>query len=232
MYLYKYDKKTKEYLGYFEAYLDQLETIKAGKDVYVIPPYSTDVIPTQPQEGNTLLFKGDNWEEVEDNRGLKVYDKNGEVFVITEFGPIPKGFSKEKPVTLKDLKDEKVKEINGNFEKAWNTRIQVANMDAIIEESYKYTSLLKQFEGFNKICFKDGDIAKIVRREDVEELIKRLYLRSILLTKKKTEKLKEVFNCKSKKKLQEIESTFDVSQEVEELITLTQEEIDKKFKKY
>ena len=154
------------------------------------------------------------------------------MLIITELGPIPKGYSKEKPVTLKDLKDKKINELKKNFEESWATPVKVAKAEATIDDSFKFTSLLTKFENYKKICYKDDEQTVIMNREEVEELVKRLYLKSILLAKKKENILKEVANCKSKKKLQEIEISFDVEEEVNNLLPLTDEEINKEFKKY
>lgn len=232
MILYKYDKETKEYLGYFEAYIDQLETIKAGKDIYVIPPFSTPLVPQQPKEGHAVIFLNEEWEEVEDNRGLTVYNKNGESLLIKELGPIPEGYKKEKPVTLRDIKDQKLKELTKAFEEAWNTKVKVRNIEGTIEDAFKFTQLLARFEGFKKISYKDGNSSVIAKREDVEQLVKKLYLHSILLVKRKGDLLKEISNCKSKKRTQLIEISFDIKEEVEKLLKLSQEEIDKEFNRY
>ena len=66
-YVYKYDEKTKEYLGKAEALLDPLETQLQQKEIYLLPADATFIAPTI-QEGYVSVFKADVWENLEDNR--------------------------------------------------------------------------------------------------------------------------------------------------------------------
>ena len=111
MRLYKYKEGTKEYIGYFEAYLDPLESLNKGEDIYVIPPCSTPIAPFIPSSHHTVIFNEleGKWEEVEDNRGIVVWDEYGSSFKITELGPIPEGFFKERIMPLKEIKEIKIR---------------------------------------------------------------------------------------------------------------------------
>ena len=73
-YVYKYDEKTKEYLGKAEALLDPLETQLQQKEIYLLPADATFIAPT-PQEGYVSVFKEDVWENIEDNRGKEYWLK-------------------------------------------------------------------------------------------------------------------------------------------------------------
>lgn len=71
-YIYKYDEKTKEYLGKAEALLDPLETQLQQKEIYLLPADATFSAPTL-QEGYVSVFKEGAWENIEDNRGKEYW---------------------------------------------------------------------------------------------------------------------------------------------------------------
>ena len=60
---YLYDEKTKQYIKEQEGYLDPLETKAHGKDIYIVPPFSTTEKPnlTSLKDNEILVFKGDKW---------------------------------------------------------------------------------------------------------------------------------------------------------------------------
>lgn len=74
-YVYKYDEKTKEYLGKAEALLDPLETQLQQKEIYLLPADTTFIAPA-PQEGYVSVFKEGAWENLEDNRGKEYWLKD------------------------------------------------------------------------------------------------------------------------------------------------------------
>jgi hypothetical protein len=224
MRLYKYKNDTKELLGYIEAYLDELETIAQGKEVYVMPPNTTEVEPFQPREGYAVVFNEDKWEEVEDNRGLKVYNKKGEEYIIEELGAIPSGYSLEKPVTLKESKDEKLKELRSKYNESLEEGIGKLNVK--ICEAPELRILLDRYpEEYEVLNYKDTSI----KRGDIEKLIKELYIREMLLAKKKGEYVKEIMRAKSIGVVGELELSFNIDKEVKKLIKLSIEDLSKEF---
>lgn len=68
-YVYKYDEKTKEYLGKAEALLDPLESQLQQKEIYLLPADATFLAP-KLQEGHVSVFDVEEgvWENLEDNR--------------------------------------------------------------------------------------------------------------------------------------------------------------------
>lgn len=71
-YVYKYDEKTKEYLGKVEALLDPLETQLQQKEIYLLPADATFSAPTL-QEGYVSVFAEGAWKNIEDNRGKEYW---------------------------------------------------------------------------------------------------------------------------------------------------------------
>ena len=67
---YNYHSRTKAYLGSVEAYIDPAykRPLLAGNQTFIKPE--------QPIEGHVMVFKDEDWVEVEDNRDLVVYDKS------------------------------------------------------------------------------------------------------------------------------------------------------------
>ena len=76
MQTYKFNAQTKEYLYSREAFLDPLETKKAGKPVYLLPADSTFTEPLTAKDGYAVCWDGAAWEYIEDHRQKQ--DKNGE----------------------------------------------------------------------------------------------------------------------------------------------------------
>lgn len=114
-YIYKYDEKTKEYLGKTEALLDPLETQLQQKEIYLLPANATFVAPTT-QEGYVSVFKEDTWENLEDNRGKEYWlpeDKYGApAREMKELGPLPEGAMLTAPErTLDEVKADKVQSL-------------------------------------------------------------------------------------------------------------------------
>lgn len=114
MNVYKYDEKTKEYIGTEEALLDPLETEQQEKEVYLLPGNATFTAPPAEKEGFARVWTGESWQEVEDHRGTK-YWLPGEGYgtpahEMKELGPLPEGATTttapEK--TLDELKADKL----------------------------------------------------------------------------------------------------------------------------
>ena len=124
MKFYLYDEKTKQFIKEQEGYLDPLETKAQGKDVYIVPPFSTTEKPdlTSLKDNEILVFKGDKWTVEQEFYVGKVVDCQGERVskYVTDndltFEPCDGGFKiVEKPVpkekTLEELKEEKHAEL-------------------------------------------------------------------------------------------------------------------------
>lgn len=112
MQVYKYDEKTKEYLGKAEALLDPLETQLQQKEIYLLPADATFSEPTL-QEGYVSVFKEGAWENIEDNRGKEYWlpeDKYGApAREMKELGAFPADAVFTAPEKmLSELKQEKI----------------------------------------------------------------------------------------------------------------------------
>ena len=111
MQVYKYDEKTKEYIGTEQALIDPLETEKQGKEIYLLPANATFEKPNL-QEGFASVWN-DKWENIEDNRG-KEYWLDTDTFgtpakTMKDLGAFPANAVFTAPTkTLEQLKQDKI----------------------------------------------------------------------------------------------------------------------------
>lgn len=111
MQVYKYDEKTKEYIGTEQALIDPLETEKQGKEIYLLPANATFEKPNL-QEGFASVWN-DKWENIEDNRG-KEYWLDTDTFgtpakTMKDLGAFPANAVFTAPAkTLEQLKQDKI----------------------------------------------------------------------------------------------------------------------------
>ena len=120
---YLYDEKTKQFIKEQEGYLDPLETKAQGKNVYIVPPFSTTEKPnlTSLKDNEILVFKGDKWTVEQEfyvgkivgcqsERVVKYVNDNGLTFEKCDEGfKIVEKQVKEK--TLEELKEQKHAEL-------------------------------------------------------------------------------------------------------------------------
>ena len=124
MKFYLYDEKTRQFIKEQEGYLDPLETKIQGKNVYLVPPFSTTEKPnlTCLKDNEILVFKGDKWTVEQEFYVGKIVDCQGERVskYVTDndltFEKCDEGFKiVEKPLpkekTLEELKEEKHAEL-------------------------------------------------------------------------------------------------------------------------
>ena len=138
MIFYTYDKKTKEYTGTQNAFIDPLETKKQGKTVYLVPGNATVKKPLETKENQAVIFNGSGWEIVADYRN-KTYYIGTEQHEMKELGDLPDGATFE-PVepekTLDELKSDKLAELTEITSKFDN---QLVNTDMIIKSSLGFS---------------------------------------------------------------------------------------------
>lgn len=162
MKFYLYDEKTKQFIKEQEGYLDPLETKAQGKNVYLVPPFSTTENPnlTSLKDNEILVFKGDKWQIEQEFYVGKIVDCQSERVskYVTDnnltFEKCDEGFKiVEKPLpkekTLDELKEEKhaeLKQIMRN--KRQNLKVNYDNdtFDANEEAQENMIVLLKAFD--------------------------------------------------------------------------------------
>ena len=162
MKFYLYDEKTKQFLKEQEGYLDPLESKYQGKNVYIVPPFSTTEKPnlTSLKDNEILVFKGDKWTVEQEFYVGKIVDCRGERVskYVTDndltFEKCDEGFKiVEKPApkekTLEELKEEKHAELKSIMQTRRNA-IQVEfdgdTFDANESAQENMIVLLKAFD--------------------------------------------------------------------------------------
>lgn len=124
MQTYRFHPKTKEFLYAEEAYLDPLETETQGKEVYLLPAYSTFTVPLILKKNTACVWNGNEWELVEDYRGKTVWKSYNESMEITELGAIPDGYSLERPEPPPPSKEEQNKVYENSVQAHLNATVQ------------------------------------------------------------------------------------------------------------
>ena len=161
MKFYLYDEKTKQFIKEQEGYLDPLETKAQGKDVYIVPPFSTTEKTnlTSLKDNEILVFKGGKWQIEQEFYVGKIVDCQGEraVKYVTDndltFEKCDEGFKivkkQVKEKTLDELKDEKHAELKSIMQSRRNA-IQVEfdgdTFDANESAQENMIVLLKAFD--------------------------------------------------------------------------------------
>jgi hypothetical protein len=89
MQIYNYDPETGICVGTSSATLDPMETKKQGKDIYLIPAYSTTEVPPEVREHEVSVFKGGRWRVIPDHRGEIWWRQDGTKYTIETLGIAP-----------------------------------------------------------------------------------------------------------------------------------------------
>lgn len=188
MKFYLYDEKTKQFIAEQEGYLDPLETKAQGKNVYIVPPFSTTEKPnlTCLKDNEILVFKGGKWQIEQEFYVGKIVDCQGEraVKYVTDndltFEKCDEGFKiVEKPLpkekTLEELKEEKhaeLKQIMRN--KRQNVKVNYDNdtFDANEEAQSNMIVLLKAFDlGAQAVSIRSStEETRVFDKEHCQEL--------------------------------------------------------------
>lgn len=212
--LYRYDKNTKEYIGSIPACEDPMASKRTGKTVYVILDNATLKEPVF-EEGKIPVFNTikEDWDLLEDNRGKVVYKKNtGERLIIQELGSIPKGYTEEKPITLQDLKFEKINLIKTIFNEEISKEVEIKGLKVTVSSRGELYKKLENVGDADLIHIenKETSESEFYKKEDIEFTYKYLYLREMLLACRKNLLIKEINSCISKKALDSVKLSLDV----------------------
>ncbi|QJT10220.1 hypothetical protein [Oceanidesulfovibrio marinus] len=98
MQIYHYDRDTGAYLGPSLADESPLEP-----GVFILPAHATKIEPPETDSGDTAVWNGAAWEQVEDHRGETVYDTATlQELQVMELGPLSDDVTTLQPATVRD----------------------------------------------------------------------------------------------------------------------------------
>lgn len=104
MYIYNYDRDTKEYIGSSLAVEDPIETKTQGRFIPLIPSCSTELEPPIAQENEVAVFDNTNWVIKPDYRGQKQVEKaTKQISEIKDIGVLAEGFQLVSTVIAEDI---------------------------------------------------------------------------------------------------------------------------------
>lgn len=103
------------------------ETIE---DYGLLPSNATHTKPPEPLPGHVLRWTGEDWEQIEDHKGRQGY-VNGQPYTITDYGPLPEGWSDTPPPpTLDEARESKRHEILAGFDAAMSASLTMPSASA------------------------------------------------------------------------------------------------------
>lgn len=140
MKVYNYDRRTKEYIGSENAYLDKAATLREGKEIYLLPAFATFVSPPDKKEKNQVfVWNGRKWEIKEDYRGQVIYNINTrEGKVCTEIGPLPTEYVLNLKPSVAEIQNNYLNILKANFNQYLKeTKITIPNLNLV----FNYLSL-------------------------------------------------------------------------------------------
>ena len=212
MQVYKYDEKTKEYIGTEQALINPLESELQGKEIYLLPANATFEKPNL-QEGFASVWNG-KWENIEDNRG-KEYWLDTDTFgtpakTMKDLGAFPANAVFTAPAkTLEQLKADKINEF-----KLKRDSIEV---EPISYQGYRFdyddkardrisAAIIALDVSKGQIAWTTADNTEVmVNADDLRGVIAAVALRSNELHVKYRQLKEQVEACATKEQLEKIE---------------------------
>lgn len=101
MKIYCYDPVSLEYLEEKEASKDPLQSLKEGKDVFLLPSFSSKTKPNLPyKHGFAVVYdlSSDGWKYAEDHRGKTLWHgETGEKIVVSSLSIKIEDYVEEEP---------------------------------------------------------------------------------------------------------------------------------------
>ena len=223
MKFYLYDEKTKQFLKEQEGYLDPLETKAQGKNVYIVPPFSTTEKPnlTSLKDNEILVFKGDKWQVEQEFYVGKIVDCQGERVskYVTDndltFEKCDEGFKiVEKPTpkekTLEELKEEKHSQLKATMQAKRNALTCEYNNDVFDcnEQAQNNMTSLMGFANLGTVEFSIRSTNERTHTFNNTQLIELATLMSKVINDLYNEYWQyknALYECKSKEEIDEIE---------------------------
>lgn len=220
---YNYNMITKEYTGSETIYLDKVASMREGKEIYLLPAFSTLVEPPKNiNHHEVFVWNGKEWEVKEDYRGETLYNiSTREPLLCKEIGPIPKGFALELKPSLTELKANYLMALKVNFNKYLNdTKITIPNLGL----SFLYKSLdnLQKERDLGLVASRDDNNQVYVNltREEYDVIIGYLLTFGQLVYLYKWNMEQSINNCKNLELLEGLKDKLIVKIDMSQVTNL------------
>lgn len=231
MFAYNYDRFTKEYTGTEKVFLDNEATIKEGKEVYLMPAFSTSVEPFKLTKPNTIqVWNGYKWEEKEDYRGKIIYNvETRQPKVWGELGPIPADYVFELKPSLTEMKVQYLAVVRNSFLNCINNvKITIPNIDL----TFTYSSLenIKNEKELGLIVSRDDNdkIYSNLTREQYDDIINYLTVYGQLVYLQKWSMENSIKKCNNIELLEKIEDKLNIKIDLSQVKNLVKMPEDKR----
>ena len=138
----------------------------------------------------------------------------------------------EKPVLLKDLKADKIIEVNNVFNNELQNTVELKGMCVKGSDRSYFLKKLEESKNFKYVAIEIEDrvIGKIAETKDIEYVANFLYLRDIYLSVRKKELIKNINKCKNKKDVTNMVISFKIPKKIEKQAEKSLEEVEEYIK--
>ena len=227
MKFYLYDEKTKQFIKEQEGYLDPLETKAQGKNVYIVPPFSTTEKPnlTSLKDNEILVFKGGKWTVEQEFYVGKIVDCQGERVskYVTDndltFEKCDEGFKivekQVKEKTLEELREQKLNELSSQasrFEQTENKDMFLtSSLGFRVNADPKAIRNIDVLIYLNTKTFRDYDnIDRTVSETDLQVIKREISLNALNLYQQKWNFESQIKNSENIADLRDLEFSFEM----------------------
>ena len=224
---YLYDEKTKQFIKEQEGYLDPLETKAQGKNVYIVPPFSTTEKPnlTSLKDNEILVFKGGKWTVEQEFYVGKIVDCQGERVskYVTDndltFEKCDEGFKivekQVKEKTLEELREQKLNELSSQasrFEQTENKDMFLtSSLGFRVNADPKAIRNIDVLIYLNTKTFRDYDnIDRTVSETDLQVIKREISLNALNLYQQKWNFESQIKNSENIADLRDLEFSFEM----------------------
>lgn len=231
MLAYNFDRRTKEYIGTEKVFLDKEATIREGKEVYLMPAFSTAVEPFKLTKPNTIqVWNGRKWEEKEDYRGTIVYNiETRQPKMWDEIGPISSEYVLELKPSLTETKVRYLATVRNSFLRCINEeKITIPNIDL----TFTYSSLesIKNEKELGLIVSRDDNdkIYNNLTSEQYDDIINYLTVYGQLVYLQKWDMENSIKKCNNLELLEKIEDKLNIKVDLSQVKNLVKMPEDKR----
>lgn len=169
--IYNFDPITKEYTGSENAYEDPAATKRTGHFVPIVPANATTKKPPKTKTNETAIYTNNEWEIVDDFRGLYKVNYLMQPEKVTELGALPEGYAPATEAQAQQIQSDKlyyvvqdgalIKNPNYDEQKLAEVKAEKYNEALTKAKSFIDNDAVYRFDENNTIEATDGNIGKL-----------------------------------------------------------------------